>query len=70
MNQTATQQPTTEFVPDTGGTETTSAATLLVAAYLVLWLVLMGFIAVGWRRQAATSRRLDALERALGQKTP
>jgi CcmD family protein len=62
-----TAQPPTEFVPVEGGTETTSAETLLVAAYLVMWAVLLGFVLLSWRRQQSLEGRLGALERALGK---
>lgn len=64
------QQPTTAqletgFAPDTGGTETTSASTMLVLAYMALWGILMLFVAIGWRRQRDTAARLAKVERAL-----
>lgn len=54
-----------EFVPTTGGGETTSANGLLVAAYMVLWAILLGFVALNWRRQRALSERLTEVERSL-----
>jgi hypothetical protein len=40
-------------------------ATLMVEAYVVLWALLMGWIWLLWRKQAAVSARLDELERVL-----
>lgn len=40
-------------------------ATLMVEAYVVLWLLLMGWIWLLWRKQAAVNARLDDLERVL-----
>jgi hypothetical protein len=40
-------------------------ATLMVEAYVVLWLLLMGWIALVWRKQAAMHTRLDDLERTI-----
>jgi len=55
-----------EFKPVTGGSvETSSAGGLLVAAYVLMWAVLMGFLLVTFRRQAAVDKRLSDLERAL-----
>ncbi len=63
---TATQaQVPNEFVPVSGGSETTSASSMLVAAYMLLWVVLMLFVALSWKRQRATAARLEAIERSL-----
>jgi hypothetical protein len=55
----------TEFVPDQGGNDNTSASTLLVSAYLVMWAILLGVILLTWRRQARIDARLKDLERTL-----
>ena len=55
----------TEFVPVQGGTEGTSAEALLVAAYVVMWAVLMGFLLMTWRRQSRMEARLAALRSSL-----
>lgn len=57
----------TEFVPVTGGAESTSAETLLVAAYLVMWAILLGFVLVTWRRLGRMEGRLSELGRRLDQ---
>jgi hypothetical protein len=62
---TRPEDRSTEFVAVTGGKDTTSAETLLVAAYLVMWALLLGFLYVGWRRGQALSVRLSAVEKAL-----
>ncbi|MCU0656972.1 MAG: hypothetical protein MUF64_17470 [Polyangiaceae bacterium] len=41
-----------------------------VAAYSVLWLVLLGFVFLGWRRQSALDARIAELEGALARKGP
>ena len=67
--QTASPEPSarsTQFVPVEGGTETTSAEAMLVAAYLVMWALLVAFIGLGWRRQARVEARLVELEKAVG----
>jgi CcmD family protein len=55
----------TEFVPVQGGGETTSAANLLITAYVVMWALLLGFIFVSWRRQGRVETRISELEKAL-----
>jgi hypothetical protein len=55
----------TTFQPVEGGQETRSGEVLLVEAYAVLWLILVGWIALLWRKQRAVHSRLDALEREL-----
>ena len=76
--QTSTSPPTTTSEPaerETGfravtgaESETTSAAVLLTAAYCILWLLLMVFIALTWKRQRALANQLDSLERSLESK--
>ncbi|MCC6648080.1 MAG: CcmD family protein [Polyangiaceae bacterium] len=39
-----------------------------VAAYVVLWCVLMGFVVLSARRQRRLDARLDELERALAKR--
>jgi hypothetical protein len=41
-----------------------------VAAYSVLWAILLGFVVLSWRRQAALDARLAELEAALARKSP
>lgn len=55
----------TEFVAVSGNEETTSATTLLVAAYAAMWLLILLFVWQSWRRQARLDKRLDELARAL-----
>lgn len=69
--QATTTQPTpadraTGFEAVQGGGDTTSAATLLVVAYIVMWALLAGFILLSWRRIGRVESRLGGLERALG----
>lgn len=68
-----TTQPSsrsTEFVPVEGSAETTSAELLLVIAYVVMWLLLLGFVGLGWRRQKRLEERLGDLERNVAGKAP
>jgi CcmD family protein len=60
----------TEFVAVQGGGETTSAATLLVTAYVVMWALLLGFVLLSWRRQGRVDARISELEKALASGAP
>ena len=55
----------TEFVPVEGGSEGTSAQTLLVAAYLLMWAILLVFLLLTWRKQSRIEERLGALDDAV-----
>lgn len=55
----------TAFVPTEGGSEVRSGETLLVEAYVVLWLILMGWLYLTWRRQSTLSAQLDDLEKTI-----
>lgn len=76
MTQASPGTPTVEersqeFTPYTGGTtETSSAEGLLIAAYVMMWAILMGFLFQTFRRQAAVDKRLGELERALPKRPP
>ncbi|WP_394826623.1 hypothetical protein [Pendulispora albinea] len=55
----------TQFQAVDGGGETRSGETLLVEAYTVLWVILMGWLLLLWRKQASLNARLDDLDRVL-----
>ncbi|HET7540445.1 MAG TPA: CcmD family protein [Polyangiaceae bacterium] len=55
----------TEFVAVQGGGETTSAASLLIAAYLVMWGLVFAFVFLNWRRQGRVEARIADLEKAV-----
>ncbi len=61
----------TEFVAVTGGKESTSAEVLLVSAYSIMWLFLLAFLWLGWRRISLLRQKLERLESSLadGQKS-
>ena len=61
----AMEAGSTEFVPVQDSGETTSAAGLLIAAYVVMWVLLLGFVLLNWRRQARVEARISELEKAL-----
>ena len=53
-----------EYVPVTGPpTETIPAAPLLIAAYIIVWLGLMGYLWSIWRRLARVEAELQTLQR-------
>lgn len=57
----APESRSTEFRPVDGPAETTSAEGLLLAAYLLLWALLLGFVYRTWRRQGALEARVAEL---------
>ena len=66
--QTASDAPdarSTTFQAVEGGPETRSGSTLMVEAYAVLWLILMTWLVLLWRKQASLNARLDGLESAI-----
>lgn len=78
MSTAITQQPTptssapatpdsraTEFTAVEGGNERYSGATLLVEAYAAIWVILMAWIFLLWRKQSTLAARLDGLEAAI-----
>lgn len=70
-NQPATQQPSLdEFRPTEGGGESSNDGGLLVAAYVLFWLLVFVFIALTWNKQRALDRRLAKLEAQTGGDAP
>jgi hypothetical protein len=73
MTQTTTTAPatsapddrSTSFQPVEGGTETHSGTTLMVEAYAAIWMILMAWLVLVWRKQGALAQRLDDLEHAI-----
>ena len=55
----------TEFTAVDANAEHFNGSTLLVEAYAAIWLVLMGWIFLLWRKQANLAVRLDDLERTI-----
>jgi len=62
--QTPSKTPS-EFAPVEGGSDTTSAELLLVVAYMAMWLLFFGFMAMTHRRQKALTEKVERLEKAL-----
>ncbi len=58
-------RPTGFVSVDPGAADANSALPSLVAAYVLMWLVLLGFVWLLGRRQARTEARLGVLERAV-----
>lgn len=58
----------TQFVPVEGGApETTSAATMMVAAYVLMWLCTAFFILQTWRKTRNVENRIDELQKAIAK---
>jgi hypothetical protein len=62
---TTADDRSTTFQAVEGGAETRSGSTLLVEAYAVLWIILMGWLVMVWRKQGSLNARLDDLERTI-----
>ncbi len=62
---TGADDRSTEFKAVNDAAEARSGTTLMVEAYSVLWMLLMGFIFFLWRKQNDLNVRLDGLERAI-----
>jgi CcmD family protein len=62
---TTPEDRSTSFQPVEGGPQQHNGATLMVEAYAVIWTILMVWLVMLWRKQAALSGRLDGLEQAI-----
>jgi hypothetical protein len=65
--QEGVQERSTQFRPVEGGAETTSAATFLIAAYVLMWLCVLAFLLLTWRKIRSAQAQVDRLERALAK---
>jgi CcmD family protein len=54
----------------TGGGEQVNGGKLLIAAYAVVWAVLLALVVRAFRKQSSTAERIDALEKAVSRKAP
>lgn len=57
----------TTFQAVKGEPEHYNGETLLVTAYAALWVIILVWVALVWRKQAGLGTRLDELERVLGE---
>lgn len=55
----------TSFQAVQGEPEHYSGETLLVSAYAILWVIVLTWVALVWRKQAALTLRLDDLEKVI-----
>lgn len=55
----------TAFQSVEGGNEQRSGAVLMVEAYALVWLFILGWVAMLWMRQRKLDARLDGLEAAI-----
>ncbi|MDP9149633.1 MAG: CcmD family protein [Myxococcota bacterium] len=55
----------TTFQAVQGEPEHYNGAALLVSAYAVLWIILLLWVGLVWRKQSALGARLDDLERVM-----
>ena len=62
------QDRSTQFeAVDAQAPEQYSGSTLLVEAYAAVWLILLAWVFLLWRKQASLASRLDGLERAVAR---
>ena len=57
----------TTFQAVQGEPEHYNGAELLVIAYAALWVILIAWVALVWRKQASLTSRLDDLERVIDE---
>jgi hypothetical protein len=75
MTQAAGQNPetpdsrSTSFQAVQGEREHYSGEVLLVSAYAVVWVVLLAWVAMVWRKQGLVDARLHDLEREIDKAT-
>jgi CcmD family protein len=65
QEQTPNDRATTFQAVQGNQGEQYNGATLLVAAYSVLWIVLFAWVALVWRKQSALNARIADLEQVL-----
>ncbi len=71
--QSSSTQPTsaddraTEFKAVDGQTEHYSGYSLMVEAYAAIWIILLVWLALIWRRATSLTARVDGLERAIAR---
>jgi hypothetical protein len=64
--ETSPDDRATDFRPVEGTAgERYSGSTLLVEAYAAIWLILMVWLVLLWKKQATLTSRLDGLEAAI-----
>ena len=62
---TPTEDRSTTFQPVEGGNEAHNGTTLMVEAYAAIWMILMVWLVMVWRKQASMNQRLEGLEQAI-----
>jgi len=67
LEPNASQKPTYETAPGGETGEQYNGYTLMVEAYAAIWLVLMGWLVLLWRRQADLTHRVHGLEAAISR---
>jgi len=63
--QGTAQERAATFEATTGGGNMQSGEMLLIEAYALIWMLLMGYIFLVWRKQKSLHARLDDLEKAI-----
>jgi hypothetical protein len=59
----------TEFVSvEGGGSSTTDAATVLVVAYVLMWLATVSFVLQTWRKMKRVQGKVEQLQQAMADR--
>jgi CcmD family protein len=66
-DHTSADDRSTAFQAVQNGGEHYSGEMLLIAAYAIIWVILLGWVALVWRRQRTITTRLDDLEEVLNK---
>jgi CcmD family protein len=61
-DHTSAEDRSTTFQAVQNGGEHYSGEVLLVSAYAIIWVILLGWVALVWRKQRSLNARLDDLE--------
>ena len=67
IQPTAADDRATEFKAVEGDVEQYSGSTLLVEAYAAIWLIMMAWLALIWRKQQSLAARVEGLEGAIAR---
>lgn len=63
--QEISQDRAASFEATQGGGNMQSGEMLLIEAYALIWMLLMGYVLLLWRKQKSLHARLDDLEKAI-----
>jgi hypothetical protein len=68
LTQSTPEDRSAEFVPVTGGAEGSSAAGLLLAAYILMWACVFGLIWLSLKKLRGLDARMQLVEKQLDER--